>query len=210
MTVKVKLCGFKKIEDINFAFSQGVDFIGLNNIAVSPRFLNTDDILLLLNKIPLDYRSNIVVLLNHFELEFLKKLKAAGVLYIQSYLLEIEDAELFSLGFKVIKVFSISSAADVDEVKDFDFQNYSYCLLDTKVDGSLGGTGKTFNWQLFSEIGLCLNIDLILAGGLNPENIDKALNETKARFIDLAGGVEEKTGEKSYALIKELISAIKG
>jgi phosphoribosylanthranilate isomerase len=210
MKVTVKLCGFNKLEDINFAINAGIDYIGLNNIAISKRFVTADEIITLLEKLSLENRLKIVVLLNYFNFDFLVKLKELGVKFIQSYLANDEDKELFSMGFKLIKVFSIASKEDIIEVKNFDFTNYSYCLLDTKIEGSMGGTGQTFNWQLYSELDLSLTIKMILAGGLNAENVRQALSETKASFIDLAGGVEEKTGQKSYALIKELIEQLKG
>ena len=210
MKVTVKLCGFNKLEDINFAINAGIDYIGLNNIAISKRFVTADEIITLLEKLSLENRLKIVVLLNYFNFDFLVKLKELGVKFIQSYLANDEDKELFSMGFKLIKVFSIASKEDIIEVKNFDFTNYSYCLLDTKIEGSMGGTGQTFNWQLYSELDLSLTIKMILAGGLNAEHVRQALSETKASFIDLAGGVEEKTGQKSYALIKELIEQLKG
>jgi phosphoribosylanthranilate isomerase len=209
MTVKIKLCGFKKIEDISFALSNGIDYIGLNNIAISKRFLNADEILSLVENLPLSKRSSIVVLINHLDLIFIEKLRALGVEFIQSYLNSKDDLELNELGLKIIKVFSVASKADFQEIFNAKLNLYSYLLIDTKVDGSLGGTGLSFDWNLFRDLQSQINLELILAGGLKSENILEALEISNASFIDLAGGIEEKSGQKSYSLIKELIRLVR-
>lgn len=209
MSVKIKLCGFKNLEDINFAFHAGIDYIGLNNITISKRFLTNDEIISLVTKLSLEYRAKIIVLLNHLDRQLLEKLKELGVEYIQSYLIEKEDQELFDMGFKVIKVFCVASKDDLDDIKKFDFSKYSYCLLDTKVEGSLGGTGRNFDWQLFIDLDLSMEVEMILAGGLNLQNVNQALATTKANFIDLASGVEDEAGHKSYASIQELARIVK-
>lgn len=209
MTVKIKLCGFKKIEDISFALSNGIDYIGLNNIAISKRFLNSDEILSLIENLPLNKRSSIVVLINHLDTFFLQKLKTLGVEFIQSYLTAKDDLELYELGMKIIKVFSIASKTDFQEIFEAKLNLYSYLLIDTKVAGTLGGTGLSFDWNLFRDLQSQINLELILAGGLKTENVLEALNLSNASFIDLAGGVEEKSGQKSYSQIKELIRLVK-
>jgi phosphoribosylanthranilate isomerase len=205
--VKIKLCGFKKIEDINFALNKGCDFVGLNNISISKRFLNSFRILELVEKLLPERRSQLVVLVNHYDEIFLLKLKELGVSFIQSYLKKEDDLLVKEQGFSIIKAFNISSEDDITYIKSFDLQIYDYILLDTKVEGQLGGTGKAFDWQLFKILKKEIDSDLILAGGLNIENICQAIKVTETSFVDLAGAVEDKGGNKSFELIQGFIEA---
>ena len=81
-------------------------------------------------------------------------------------------------------------------------------LFDTKneSDGS-GGTGISFDWNLLK--GYDSQREWFLAGGLNEENIAKALKITKAKFIDVSSGVEKSRGEKCQKKIKSFIKTVK-
>jgi phosphoribosylanthranilate isomerase len=79
-------------------------------------------------------------------------------------------------------------------------------LLDTMVRGSYGGTGKTFDWSLVPK-----NIDkpIILAGGLDLENVIGAINVTLPYAVDVSGGVELKKGVKDHAKMEEFIKRVR-
>ena len=76
-------------------------------------------------------------------------------------------------------------------------------LVDSKVRAASGGTGVAFDWsaaaEFFSEYGL------VLAGGLNPENVGNAVEALKPWGVDVASGVEEKPGLKDHAKLREFI-----
>lgn len=211
---KIKLCGFKNIEDINFALSSGADYVGLNNISISKRFVTANEILNLVTALNLDQRIKIVVLINHFDEDFLWALRKLGVKLIQSYLSDENDKKLFELGFEVIKCFPVADNNDLAELLKTKFDDYAYLLLDTKSEG-LGGSGASFDWTLFAQAKaqLTTDIKLILAGGLNETNIKQAIETSGADFVDLASGVEVQSGEnqgnKSYALIKKVVDITK-
>ena len=81
-------------------------------------------------------------------------------------------------------------------------------LFDTKSESDVsGGTGISFDWKLLK--GYDSRREWILAGGLNEENIAKALNITKASFIDVSSGVEKSRGEKCQKKIKSFIKHVK-
>ena len=79
-------------------------------------------------------------------------------------------------------------------------------MLDAWQDGVPGGTGKQFDWQL---AGLELSMPIILAGGLNPDNVIEAINTLHPAAVDVSGGVELRPGIKDAAKIREFIAAVR-
>jgi phosphoribosylanthranilate isomerase len=80
-------------------------------------------------------------------------------------------------------------------------------IIDSYSTEALGGTGKTFNWDLFTDFRK-LGFPLILAGGLNPGNITTALRSVYPDGIDLSSGVEQQPGIKDPIKIRELLAAV--
>ncbi|MHC6179089.1 phosphoribosylanthranilate isomerase [Clostridium sp. JNZ X4-2] len=79
-------------------------------------------------------------------------------------------------------------------------------LLDSSVKGKSGGTGISFNWNVLKD----LDIDkkLVLAGGLNPENIARAIKIVKPDVVDVSGGVEDN-GIKNFEKMKKFIGKVR-
>jgi phosphoribosylanthranilate isomerase len=81
-------------------------------------------------------------------------------------------------------------------------------LLDSYVKGRRGGTGRTLDWGLAAR-GLELGIPVILAGGLNPGNVRRAVSVARPFAIDVSSGVEERPGRKSAALMDRLMEVVR-
>jgi phosphoribosylanthranilate isomerase len=80
-------------------------------------------------------------------------------------------------------------------------------LLDTYKKGQVGGTGETFDWQLAREakkIG-----QIILAGGLTPENVAQAIKIAQPQAVDTASGTEAAPGRKDHEKLRFFFEAIK-
>jgi phosphoribosylanthranilate isomerase len=115
-----------------------------------------------------------------------------------------QESPDFCLRFnrKVIKAFRIKDKASLTDLPQYTVSAY---LLDTYVKGAMGGTGVTFDWNLASEAkkyGL-----VILAGGLNPENVAKAIQQVYPYGVDVSSGVEAKPGKKDHNKMKDFIKA---
>ncbi|MDD2319851.1 MAG: phosphoribosylanthranilate isomerase, partial [Geobacteraceae bacterium] len=81
-------------------------------------------------------------------------------------------------------------------------------LLDAYVPGAYGGTGLTFNWEtakIAKQYG-----PIILAGGLNSNNVRKAVETVEPYAIDVSSGVEASPGKKDHAKVEEFIKRAKG
>jgi phosphoribosylanthranilate isomerase len=79
-------------------------------------------------------------------------------------------------------------------------------LLDSQVKGKYGGTGKTFNWSLARQIAELFPV--IIAGGLTPENVARAIKTAKPWGVDTSSGVEIN-GKKHVARIRAFIEAVR-
>jgi phosphoribosylanthranilate isomerase len=108
-------------------------------------------------------------------------------------------------GVRRIKAFRIRGAADLDRLRDY---NTDAWLLDSFVEGELGGTGRTFNWDLArraTELGL----PVVLAGGLNPENVAEAIRTVRPFAVDVSSGVESRPGVKDPVKVRAFVEAVK-
>lgn len=105
----------------------------------------------------------------------------------------------------VIKAIGVDSDATIDslstEIEGF-LPYVQYILLDTKIDGKSGGTGRTFDWSLAST--LAKKYPIILSGGLNPDNIVEAIEKVMPAGVDLSSGLEERPGKKDLDKIEAL------
>jgi phosphoribosylanthranilate isomerase len=80
-------------------------------------------------------------------------------------------------------------------------------LLDTFSDGVRGGTGKVFNWGLVPKQ---LDLPIVLAGGLSPDNVSVAIDSVSPWAVDVSSGVENgQKGVKDLALVQDFINEVK-
>jgi phosphoribosylanthranilate isomerase len=82
-------------------------------------------------------------------------------------------------------------------------------LLDTLKNGKLGGTGEVHDWSVSADIARNLQIPVILAGGLNPSNVGKAIRTVRPYAVDVSSGVEtagRKDQEKIESFVREVRS----
>jgi len=78
-------------------------------------------------------------------------------------------------------------------------------LLDAAVPSAFGGTGKTVDW--YAVPSLSKNVPLILAGGLNPGNVEKAIEISQVRAVDVASGVESEPGRKDREKVAAFVAS---
>ncbi len=105
----------------------------------------------------------------------------------------------------VIKAIGVSEDSDLksleSEIEPF-LPFVKYILLDTKIAGRSGGTGQVFDWTIAKE--LAKSYPIILAGGLNPDNIKDAIELVSPLGVDVSSGLEERPGKKDLEKIEGL------
>jgi len=77
-------------------------------------------------------------------------------------------------------------------------------LLDPKVDGQFGGSGVQMDWNVVQQMGI--NLPLILAGGLNQDNVARAIQLVRPAAVDVASGVESAPGKKDRQRVLEFVA----
>jgi phosphoribosylanthranilate isomerase len=181
--VWIKICGVTSVEDAVLAADLGVDAIGVNLIPSSPRYVEPAVAREITRAIA--GRACPVGVVANFSRDRLSRVReAAGIEWLQLHGDETPDA-LQALLPCAYKALCIASTADVERATAFGGDRV---LVDAKVDGQLGGTGRTFDWSLVRD--LSGRRPLVLAGGLHPANVANAIESVRPWGVDVASGVE--------------------
>ena len=107
----------------------------------------------------------------------------------------------------VWKAIKVGSIADLTRIGNY--SSVDAILLDANVQGQMGGTGQTFDWNLAKKAKV-YGKPIVLAGGLNPSNVAQAISIVDPFCVDVSSGVEESKGKKSMEKMKAFIEAAKG
>ena len=114
-------------------------------------------------------------------------------------------AALLERGVEVIKALQVRDRASLSAIAEFPTPNI---LLDSYNPGLYGGGGESFPWELaVTAKELYPDKRIILAGGLTPDNVRSAIEQTHPFAVDVASGVESAPGIKDMALVRRLIEA---
>lgn len=195
---RVKICGITNIEDAVAAAEYGADAIGFVFQPKSPRAITPETAKNIVSALP-PFITTIGVFVNEDKREIERITNYVGLNIVQLHGNEPPDA--CQLNRKVIKAIRVKDLTDLEPLKRY---NVSAFLLDTYSPHTMGGTGQIFNWDIAVEAKKFGRI--ILAGGLNHENIGEAIKWVRPYGIDVATGVESnKKGEKDHKKLKLFI-----
>ncbi|MBB1411287.1 MULTISPECIES: bifunctional indole-3-glycerol-phosphate synthase TrpC/phosphoribosylanthranilate isomerase TrpF [Pseudoalteromonas] len=182
-----KVCGLTRSQDAIAAYESGAVYGGLIFAPKSPRFVDLDCAKQVMQSAPLAYvgvfvNATIADVVNHAQ-----SLKLAAVqLHGQEDAVYINELRpLLPSNCQIWKAQAVKDSLPTP-VNGVDRH-----LYDTHSDTQAGGTGKTFDWSILKET----KQPFMLAGGLNPENIQGALYQG-AHGLDLNSGVEQSAGKK--------------
>jgi len=195
---RIKICGITSIEMANAAIDAGADMIGLMvNVPNSPRNLSMEKAKEIANALT---PQTIVVVVMQNESPQIAETFAST--WVQLHGDEDEQAVArFAKTKHVIKGFSF----DPQQVKRFNADPNIDVLL---IDGSSGGKGESFDHEQLAQMMPTIEKPIILAGGLNPDNVCKAINTVRPFCVDVSSAVETVAGEKDPALIRAFCEAV--
>ena len=201
---RIKICGITRPEDAEVAIACGVDAVGLNFVPSSPRFLSVDAARTISQQIG-PRASRVALFVDPRPAEVEAVLKAVEIDALQFN--GAEPAALCgSFGLPYMKVHGVSGPLDVTALEAA-YPDACALLLDTFVAGQAGGTGQTFDWSLWPTDA---TRPLILAGGLTPENVTRAIAMTRPYAVDVSGGVEGRVkGCKDAEKITRFVDAVR-
>ncbi len=206
---RIKICGLTRAGDAALAAELGAWALGVIFAPESPRRVTAEQAAEVLADAPAGVE-RVGVFVNTDPLEIAAAVNACGLTAVQLHgeesegeCLEVQKAT----GTLVIKAVRVTGPGWLDGVVQFDTD---YILLDTYHPGRHGGTGETFNWDLAAELsGSERAARLILSGGLNPENVNRAIDTVAPFAVDVSSGVESVPGLKDPEKLKKLFENIR-
>ncbi len=178
----------------------------------SPRNINITDFARLASEIPANVKR--VGLFVDANDDFIARMIASARLdMLQLHGAETPDrvtAVKKNFKLRVMKAIKVSSSADLRQAKRYEAVS-DYLLFDAKAPKKMrsalpGGNALTFDWQLLN--GKNWSKPWMLSGGLNADNVAKAIQVTGARIVDVSSGVEENPGTKSRERISEFLKTV--
>ena len=207
--VHVKICGVTTTDDARACVVLGASSIGVNLIPSSKRCVDTATALAIARAVhetpshaPAGTKVIVVGVVADLTTEAMRALVRDAELDCLQLHGDESNETLSALLPHAYKAARIANAADVEHARTF---AGDYLLVDAKVEGTLGGTGTSFDWSLVGT--LAHERRLTLAGGLDPENVERAVREIAPYCVDVASGVESAPGRKDLAKVRAFIEA---
>lgn len=205
---KVKVCGIMSEDELISAVMAGADALGfVVEIEDSRHSLSAGEAADLISKVPVYTKSVAVIAPRDVNsaVQLAEKTRA-DVLQLHGKMAPRDLAELKSRVHQKL-VAALAADAGVAEAKRYGMVADAI-LLDSMVDGKLGGTGKVHDWDLSREIVRNLRLPVILAGGLNPENVAQAIEKVRPYAVDVSSGLES-AGKKDPEKIKSFVMEVR-
>lgn len=207
MRTRAKICGITRVEDVHAVANAGCDAIGFVFYPPSPRHVTLEQAEILTQSVPA-YVQAVGLFVNSHADEIQAILNKIPLDILQFHGDETPEqcqAIAQQVGRRWYKAIQVKPDLDaVAEIQGYQDAGASAVLLDAWHPDLKGGTGHSFDWDTFPK----LNIPLILAGGLNPDNIEQAILTTQAYAVDVSGGVESAKGIKDQQLIERFMQGV--
>jgi phosphoribosylanthranilate isomerase len=200
---RVKICGVTNSEDARDAALLGADAIGLNFFPDSPRFVTPERAMGIIDSLP-PFVTSVGVFVNYGDPEALEDFASSIRLdAVQLHGDESPDYCSMISRVKVIKAFRVDPNFRVERLRSY---SVSGILLDAYSADEYGGTGHTFNWP--QAAGANAFGRIVLAGGLNPDNVEAAVDQLHPFAVDVSSGVETAPGKKDYDRMYRFMDAV--
>jgi phosphoribosylanthranilate isomerase len=201
--VRVKVCGITSYDDALMAVEAGADALGFVFYEKSPRNVNPVTAAQIIAKLP-PFVQTVGLFVNEEVEQVNWTADYCGLDIVQLHGDETPE-DCLEVKRRVIKAFRMKNIVSIEPLKKYQVSGY---LLDAWSPDAYGGTGKTFNWEMAAAARQYGRI--ILAGGINPENIKDALRAVQPYAVDVSSGVESSLGKKDRDLVREFIRKAKG
>lgn len=202
---KIKVCGITNKEDALKAVALGAWALGFNFYKKSPRYITPATAKKIIVALPKKVIP-VGIFVNDIESRVRRVAKLCGLKVLQFH---GDETPEFCKKFKGIRIIKAIRLKDRESLRKADCYKTNFILFDTYQKNLFGGTGKSFDWSLLrNKKGLRSRI--ILSGGLNPENISKAISSVKAYAFDVASGVERRPGKKCGKRMKRFFDNVRG
>ncbi len=207
---RIKICGVTTAEDARFVAEAGADAVGLNFYPPSPRFVDPARAAAVVRALP-PFTAAVGVFVGMPLRQVCAVAFQLGLRAVQTYDENPPDEDPFP--FAHVPAFRVRDAAGLDAVCRFvelsagRGRRPAAILIDSFVEGAMGGTGRPAPWELLA--GFDPGVPLILAGGLTPQNVGEAIATVRPWGVDVASGVEAAPGVKDYEKVRAFVRAVR-
>ena len=204
---RVKVCGLMSGDDLAHAVRAGADAVGfVVEIEDSRHCLSAGEAALLIRRVPI-YTKSVAVIAPQDVNDAVRLAGQTGadVLQLHGSLAPGDLAELKGLVSQKL-VAAVAADAGISVARRYGMVADAV-LLDSMVDGKLGGTGRVHDWDISAEIVRSLKVPVILAGGLHAGNVAQAIEMVRPYAVDVSSGTEtdgRKDPEKINSFVLEV------
>lgn len=200
---RIKICGMTDMAEVRHAVAAGVDALGFIFAKASPRYIDPERARGIISTLP-PFVAAVGVFVNE-EAERVAEIAQ----YCRLSVIQLHGAESpdYCRRFqtRVVKAFQVHEGLTALDLQPYE-EVVSGFLLDTYDKKQAGGTGKTFDWSLIRK--LQPGKPVILAGGLGPANVARAIAEVRPFAVDVNSAIETEPGRKDPVLISRLVEAV--
>ncbi len=207
--VRVKICGVTTCEDVHLVADAGADAVGLNFHSKSPRYVKPAQADELIRALP-PFMAPVGVFVESNMRQAVAIAFQLGLRTLQTYQSPPDDDPF---PFAHVPSFRIKDESSLQLIRNFIASAASFgrkpsaVLVDSYTPAAIGGTGHVAPWELLE--GFDAGVPLILAGGLNPDNISEAIRRVRPWGVDVASGVESAPGKKDPAKVRAFVKNAK-
>ena len=199
---RVKICGITNLDDAHHAAACGADALGFVFYPGSPRFVDPDTARRIIVELP-PLVTTVGLFVNEPSARIREMVDFCGLNTVQLHGDEEPDQCCYP-PCRVIKALRLRGDMQSSQ---FAVYKVSALLLDAFVPNQFGGTGHRCDWEQAATVASQHRV--ILAGGLNPENVAEAVRQVHPYGVDVSSGVEEKPGQKDPEKVARFIRMAK-
>lgn len=200
--VRIKFCGITRPEDARFAAGIDVDALGFVFTRQSRRFIEAATAALIMRELP-PFMTGVALFMDD-DPAWIKQV----VSMVRPQLLQFHGnesvAECAAHGMPYLKAVPMATVMDVSSYATR-FPGAAGFLLDAHAIGEPGGQGARFDWSKRPQ----LDRPLILAGGLDADNVGEAIRRMRPFAVDVSSGIESAPGIKDATRMQAFIDAVR-
>lgn len=206
LRTRVKICGLTSVEEAVLAASLGADAIGLVFYPQSKRALSVASAVPIRQALPA-LVSVVGLFVNPTEAQVETVLKQ---LHLDCLQFHGDETPQFcaSFGLPYMKAIRVRDGLDLDREMS-KYTTSSAILLDSYDKLSAGGTGTRFDWEIAARAVKSTEQRIVLAGGLDAQNVAAAIRQVHPYAVDVSSGVESAPGRKSSERMQAFFNEVK-
>lgn len=203
MPTRIKICGITRLEDALLAVELGAAALGFNFYRPSPRSIDPATARAIIQRLP-PFVMAVGVYANEADMDCVAAIaQEAGVGALQLHGPRFPELDGRPTTYPLIRAVAVGEDFRAESLSNL---RANGILLDACHPNLSGGTGRSFDWELAR--GASRYGTIIIAGGLNPGNVGRAIQTVRPFAVDVASGVESRPGQKDSTLLRAFFAAV--